>query len=85
MSQSGLSGKSVSSVYPNSVVNQFFKGILLFFNPQITEKLFVENQEITESAPNYLVEDFKNFKENTIFKKKGRVNENGFQQITDYF
>jgi len=47
-----------------------FIGILLFFNPQITEKLFVENQEITESAPNYLVEDFKNFKENTIFKRK---------------
>ena len=38
-------------------------GILLFFNPQITEKIFLE-EEITESAPNYLVEDFKNFKEN---------------------
>lgn len=44
-------------------------GILLFFNPQITEKIFLE-EEITESAPNYLVEDFKNFKENTIFKRK---------------
>lgn len=47
-----------------------FIGILLFFNPQVTEKLFIEKQEITETAPNYLVEDFKNFKENTIFKRK---------------
>lgn len=47
-----------------------FIGILLFFNPQLTEKLFVKKQEITATAPNYLVKDFKNFKENTIFKRK---------------
>ena len=29
-----------------------FIGILLFFNPKITEKLFLEYQNITETAPN---------------------------------
>lgn len=51
-----------------------FIGIVSFFNPKITERLFLEEQEIKEVAPSYLVKDFKDLKENTIFKRKDILN-----------
>lgn len=43
---------------------------LFFLNPNIPNKLLLKENKIEETAPSVLVQDFYNFKENTIFKRE---------------
>lgn len=45
-------------------------GFLFFLNPNIPNKLLLKENKIEETAPSVLVQDFYNFKENTIFKRE---------------
>lgn len=45
-------------------------GFLFFLNPNIPNKLLLKENKIEETAPSILVQDFYNFKGNTIFKRE---------------